>query len=161
VSAKPSPRQVYDTLDDAITCVTRFNAEKTLTLIAAEMGWTPQQLSDATDPNKKPRFAANWIEPLTKTTGDDAIVRTLCARVGGVFVPLPRVTGDAREIVAALGEVMREVGESAALITAQLSDGRIDALEAADAIKEVDQALTCMSSLRLLLQQRLDAKGAK
>lgn len=96
MSTKPTTLPVYDTVDDAVACVARYNRDKSMTQIAAEMGWTPQQLSDATDPNKKPRFAANWIEPLTKTTGDDAIVRTLCARVGGVFVRLyPNASQDA------------------------------------------------------------------
>lgn len=107
MSTKPAPRQVYDSIDDAIACVARFNPVKSQTQIANEMGWSVKQLSDATDPNKKPRFAANWIEPLTKTTGDDAIVRTLCARVGGVFVRLqPTATHDAMT-----AKTLKEIGE--------------------------------------------------
>jgi len=108
MSTKPSTRQVYDSVDDAVSCVARFNADKTLTQIAAEMGWTVEQLSCATDPNKKPRFAANWIEPLTKTTGDDAIVRTLCARVGGVFVRL-HPSGVSHDAMTA--KTLKEIGE--------------------------------------------------
>jgi hypothetical protein len=85
---------VYRTVDDAISCVARFTDGRTQEQTATEMGWTLQQLSKATDPNSKPRFAAAWIVPLTLTTGNFAIVRTICKLVGGVFfLPCRRASG--------------------------------------------------------------------
>lgn len=76
---------VFNNLDDAISQVAHFTDGRTLTQNAAEMGVTVDWLSRAVNPHEKPKCPAALIVPLTLTTGNFAIIRTLSKLVGGVF----------------------------------------------------------------------------
>lgn len=122
-------RAIYETIDDAIAMAARFHPSKSETQIAAEMGWTVKQLSAATDPNKKPRFAASWIVPFTLTTGDYAIVRTLCKLVGGVFVLLKRNESHERHTAHTLKEIAEYFGALAKTERQHRSHREVDDIE--------------------------------
>lgn len=124
-----SPRAIYETIEDAINLAPRFHPSKTLTQIASEMGWTVKQLSDATDPQKKPRFAASWIVPLTLTTGDYSIVRTLCKLVGGVFVLLRRQDSHEKHTAHTLKEIADYFGVLAKTEGRRRTAAEVDAIE--------------------------------
>lgn len=79
----------------------------------------------------------------------------LAQRCGGVFVPLGQ--GDARGLPPLLAEAAREHGEAMAALLDALSDGRIDAREAARGIAQVNEAMQAWAALRGLLQGVVDA----
>lgn len=126
---KPVTRPIYETLEDAIALTPRFHPSKSETQIAAEMGWTLKTLSAATDPNRKPRFAASWIVPLTLTTGNYAIVRTLCQLVGGVFVLLRRDESHQRHTAHTLKEISDYFGALAKNDSLRRTHREIDEIE--------------------------------
>ncbi len=146
-------RHVYDAVADGVYAVAHFGDVK-LAAQANALGVTEARYRDLVDPSRKPNFPAAMVAPQARAAKDYAVVRTIARDAGGVFVQLPAVAGDAREIVAALGESLREMGEATALITTQLADGSMTKIEAADAVAEIDQAVEKIQSLRLLLVHR-------
>lgn len=153
-----SPREVYDSVDDAVQAVGLFS-KVPLKAQANTMGMAEPRLRDAVDPLRSPRFPASWVAPQARAAQNFAVVRTICRDAGGIFIPLPKASGDNRDVVSALGEVLREVGEDAALIGSQLADGKLDPREASDAIAEIDQTAARLASLRQLLAERAEAKS--
>lgn len=128
----------YRSVSDAVMAVVRFNA-KTMTEIANEMGWSVDQLSRATDPSQKPRFAAEWIVPVTLTTGDFAIVRTICKLVGGVFFQPRRSTSHS----ASTAKSLQEFSDYLAKYAKHEAKG-FTKEEAEDIENEVHQAIDAM-----------------
>ncbi len=113
-------RKVYDDVEDAIYCVAHHTDGRTLTQTAAEMGWKVDVLSRATNQHEKPRFAASWIVPLTLTTGNYAVIRTICKLVGGVFFQPPRPSSHDRLVASTL----IEFSEYLAILAKSMDDGR-------------------------------------
>lgn len=146
-------RHVYESVADGVYALAHFGEVK-LSAQANTLGITEARYRDLVDPARKPNFPAAMVAPQARAANDYAVVRTIARDAGGVFVQMPTVTGDAREIVSALGESLREMGEATALITTQLSDGSLTKLEATDAINEIDQAVEKIHALRLLLVER-------
>lgn len=149
-------RHVYDSVGDGVYAVAHFGEIK-LSAQANTLGITEARYRDLVDPARKPNFPASMVAPQARAANDYAVVRTICRDAGGLFVQMPSIAGDAREIVAALGESLREMGEATALITSQLADGSMSKLEATDAISEIDEAVEKIQSLRLLLSKRAEA----
>lgn len=146
-------RHTHDTVPDGVYAVAHYGTVSA-TEQATKLGMSAARYRDLVDPMRKPNFPAALIAPQANAAQDYSVVRTIARDAGGVFVQLPSVAGDAREIVAALGESLREMGEATALITTQLADGSMSKLEATDAIAEIDQAVEKIQSLRLLLVDR-------
>jgi hypothetical protein len=146
-------RHTYDAVVDGVYAVAHFGEIK-LAAQANTLGISEARYRDLVDPARKPNFPAAMVAPQARAAHDYAVVRTIARDAGGTFVLMPSITGDAREIVAALGESLREMGEATALITTQLSDGSMTTLEAEDAIAEIDQAVEKIQALRMLLVDR-------
>ena len=132
---------VYRTVDDALNCVPRFHPTKTMSEIAAEMGWTCDELSKATNPNEKPRFAAAWIVPLTHASGDFAIVRTICKLVGGVFFQPRRATRNTTHSASTL----KEFADYLATLAKHEANG-FTKCEVDDLDNEVHDVISCLLS---------------
>lgn len=148
-----STRHVYEAVVDGVYAVAHFGAIA-LKVQANTLGMTEARYRDLVDPMRKPNFPAALVAPQARAAQDYAVVRTICRDAGGTFVQFPAIAGDAREIVSALGESLREMGEATALITKQLADGVMSQNEAKDAIEEVDQAVEKIQALRALLFER-------
>lgn len=146
-------RHSYDTVVDGVYAVAHFG-EVALKAQANTLGITEARYRDLVDPLRKPNFPAAMVAPQARAANDFGVVRTIARDAGGVFVQMPSVAGDAREIVAALGESLREMGEATALITTQLADGSMTTHEAEDAVDEIDQAVEKIQALRMLLSAR-------
>lgn len=132
---------VYGSVDDAVMCVVRFSEGKTLTQGAAEMGWTPDQLSRATDAKEKPRFAASWIVPVTLTFNNFAIVRTICKLVGGVFFQPCRSTSHTTYQASTLREFSDYLATLAKNEEHGFTTHEVDELE-----NEIHDVISCMLS---------------
>lgn len=119
-------RPYYESIGDAAMAVVRFDACKTQTQIAVEMGLTIEQLSRATDPNSKPRLPADYIVPITLITGNFSIVRTLCKLVGGVFYQPTRTnaTGSTAKTLQEFSEYLAKLAscEAEGFTRAQVAD---------------------------------------
>ena len=146
-------RHVYDAVVDGVYAVAHFGATA-LKVQANTLGMTEARYRDLVDPMRKPNFPAALVAPQARAANDYAVVRTIARDAGGTFVQFPQIAGDARAIVAALGESLREMGEATALITAQLADGSMSSLEAKDSIAEIDEATEKIQALRALLVER-------
>lgn len=71
----------------------------------------------------------------------------LCARHGGVWLPLPSTAQSARW-ADDLAAVAREAGEVVARLAAALADGTVTAAEARELLRDVDEALAAFGFLR-------------
>lgn len=151
-----TPRHTHDTVPDGVYAVAHYGTVECREQ-ATKLGMSVARYRDLVDPMRKPNFPAALVAPQANAANDYSVVRTICRDAHGVFVQLPAIAGDAREIVSALGESLREMGEATALITKQLGDGSMSKHEAADAISEIDQAVEKITALRMLLAERAGA----
>jgi hypothetical protein len=78
------------------------------------------------------------------------VTRALAARAGFVLLPLPDLGHAPEDWHAALGEMVREVGEVTQQICAALSDGAVTKAESADIDYEIGQAIERLCTLRAL-----------
>lgn len=134
-------RPVYHSVDDAISQVAHFTEGRTLTQNAAEMGVRVDWLSRAVNPNEKPRCPAALIVPLTITTQNFAIVRTLCKLVGGVFFQPRRSTSATAHQAATLKEFSEYLGTLAKNESNGFTKAEVDELE-----NDMHDVISCMLS---------------
>lgn len=151
-------RHTHDTVPDGVYAVAHYGKVPS-TEQATKLGMSAARYRDLVDPMRKPNFPAALVAPQANAAQDYSVIRTICRDANGLFVQMPSIVGDAREIVSALGESLREMGEATALITAQIADGSMTKIEAVAAIAEIDQAVEKIQALRLLLAER--AAGPK
>jgi hypothetical protein len=132
---------LYANVDDAVSQVAHFTEGRTLSRNAAEMGVAVDWLSRAVNPNEKPRCPAALIVPLTITTQNFAIVRTICKLVGGVFF-LPRRSDTSRwHSASTLKEFSEYLGTLAKNEANGFSKAEVDELE-----NEMHDVISCMLS---------------
>lgn len=153
-------RHTHDTVPDGVYAVAHYGTVSA-TEQATKLGMSAARYRDLVDPMRKPNFPAALVAPQANAASDYSVVRTICRDANGLFVQMPSIAGDARGIVSALGESLREMGEATALITSQLSDGSMSKHEATDAIAEIDQAVEKIQALRLLLSERAKSPVAR
>lgn len=132
---------VYSTVDDAISQVAHFTEGRTLSRNAAEMGVRVDWLSRAVNPHEKPRCPAALIVPLTITTQNFAIVRTVCKLVGGVFFQLRRSTNCTAHSAWTLKEFSEYLGTLARNESKGWTKTEVDELE-----NEMHDVISCMLS---------------
>ena len=145
---RPICERVYNSVREAVFCVPRFTDGLTLTAIAGRMGWTEKKLQDRT--SGKQRFDADWIELLTLASGNFAIVRTLCRRVGMLAVPIPCATSKPADILLGIADISREYSDAMATLTECL-DGATRQ-ERLDAIQQLTELLERGAALRAHLE---------
>jgi hypothetical protein len=131
--------RLYSNLDDAISQVAHFTDGRTLTQNAAEMGVTVDWLSRAVNPAEKPRCPAALIVPLTLTTQNFAIVRTICKLVGGVFFQPCRSTSHTKYKASTLKEFAEYLGTLAKNEPHGFTATEVDELE-----NEMHDVFSCM-----------------
>jgi hypothetical protein len=125
-SGSKARAKAHDTLDEAIYAVVHESAIPAKALASA-VGVRVGYLLDAANPNRDDtQFQARLIEPLTKASGNDAIVRYICERVGGLFVRLPRRAG-ASDVHAA--RALKEFGEYLERFGDAMQDGLVSRAE--------------------------------
>lgn len=132
-------QRIYATLDDAISQVAHFTDGRTLTQNAAEMGVSLDWLSRAVNPREKPRCPAALIVPLTKTTGNFAVIRTLCKLVGGVFFQPCRSTSHTAHKASTLKEFAEYLTTLAKNETNGFTPAEVDELE-----DDMHDVISCM-----------------
>jgi hypothetical protein len=130
---------LYTSLDDAISQVALFTEGRTLTQNAAEMGVTVDWLSRAINPREKPRCPAALIVPLTKTTQNFAVVRTICKLVGGVFFQPCRLTSHIKYEASTLKEFSEYLATLAKNEAGGFTTPEVDELE-----NEMHDVISCM-----------------
>jgi hypothetical protein len=130
---------VYTSVDDAISQVAHFTEGRTLSRNAAEMGMTVDWLSRAVNPNEKPRCPAALIVPLTMTTQNYAIVRTICKLVGGVFFQPRRSTNETAHKASTLKEFADYLAVLAKNENRTYTKAAVDELE-----NEMHDVMSCM-----------------
>jgi hypothetical protein len=152
-------RQVFDSLADAVYAMAHYTDGPSLTAQAAAMGVPASWLRDAVDAHRKPRYPLETLVPHTRASGNYTGVRTLCRLVGGSFLLHPTTAAHESDVLIALGEVLREVGEDAEAIGKALADnGRLDAHEAPDILTQIDESIEKLSALRAIVAKRCDSK---
>lgn len=120
---------VFDNVDTAISQVAHFTDGRTLTKNAAEMGVSVDWLSRAVNPDEKPRCPAALIVPLTITTQNFAIVRTICKLVGGVFFQPRRSASHTTHTAKTLKEISDYFGKLAQYESKGYSRREVDDIE--------------------------------
>lgn len=148
-------REVYDRVCDAVYALGHFTPDLPLKAIAARMGCSDGALRDLVNPQRKPTCDGDHIVALTRASRNYVVVRTICHLVGGSFVL--RATGAAHEadLLEALGEVLREVGEDAEAIGRALAEnGRLDAHEVPSILREIDETTERLATLRDVVASR-------
>lgn len=147
MSTRPAPERVYDTVREALFCVARFTPGLTLTAVAAKVGCSEKKLADRTS---RQRPDADTIEAVTLATGNFAIIRTLCRRIGMLAVPIPTCDSKPADVLAGVADISREYSDAMSALTECL-DGSTEQ-QRLDAVQQLTELLERASALRAHLQ---------
>lgn len=132
---------------------------KSVTAIAAAIGVSHKYLLDAANPHLETlQLQARLVAPITKFTGNGAILRAICEEAGFRAVPCLTVKADQSDVIGALGDVAREAGESLTAIVKGLADGVVCQHDATLGRRALDEMIRCAESLKELLAQKVEAK---
>jgi len=137
------------TLADAIYCAVHHSALG-LKDIALTVGARSGYLMDAANPDREDtQFQARLVAPVTRVSGNDAIIAQLARDCGGVFVHTPLLAGVNADITLQTATILREVADVIQAPAAALAnDARIDAREAGEIERQIDEAVAALLALK-------------
>ena len=142
------------TLHEAIHHVF-YESGKPFKALADAIGKSAGYCYAAADPNAEAVvFQAGLIVPLTKASGNPAIVHSIARACGGVFVQLHagHASPDANT-----AKVLTEVGEYLQTVAAADSDGKVTADEFKATSHQIDDAIEALLAHKLALESRVVA----
>lgn len=114
------------------------------------------QFADAT-PGKRDSAVdvpVRIIDAVEEYTGSRVVSRYRARKLGGVYVDLPQLSDEHRDIRQAFLVAVKEFGESAAAIEHALRDNRIEPRERDDVLQELDEHLEACVRVRTLVVQK-------
>ena len=140
-------------LADAIYCALH-HARLPLKDIALTVGARAGYLMDAANPDREDtQFQARLIAPVTRVSGNDAIIEQIARDCGGVFVRTPTLSGAHADITIHTAKILREVADVIQAPAAALgNDQRIDAGECAEIEKQIDEAVAALMALKPIVR---------
>jgi hypothetical protein len=94
------------------------------------------------------------VAQLTERHQATAAARDLAQRAGGVFLPLARRTVDSA--MTLVGQSALSNGEALSATVQSLADGKVNAAEKRATVKEIDEAIRDLASLRSALVAMAD-----
>lgn len=97
------------------------------------------------------KLGADLVLPIMDLANSDEPLHFLARQRGGVFVKLPRVTGDGGPVQLAALKAVEEFGHLMAEVGADLADGKISREECDRITKEGQDAVTAIMSLLQLV----------
>lgn len=109
------------------------------------IGRSPSQTAAYTDEAVGDQMTFAQVVALT-TPASPACAEYLALRAGGVFLPIEPPDGD---IGAHTACSIKQSGEACAEIVQAMRDGRIDAAERPNVVRELDEAIRTLVQLRL------------
>lgn len=141
------------TLADAIYCALH-HSPLGLKDIALTVGVRPGYLMDSANPDREDtQFQARLIAPVTRVSGNDAIIEQLARDCGGVFVATPTLSGAHGDIAVHTAAILREVADVIqAPAVALANDARIDPQECAEMEKQIDEAVAALLALKPVIR---------
>lgn len=149
--------RIYETLDDAIHAVVYETPGVTAKALAGTLGVRYGYLADSANPDREDtQFQARLIVPITLASGNDAIVKFICRRVGGVFVRLPNGAGS-DELTA---RSLKEVGDYLHAVAESGRDGKVTEAEANEIDRQVTEAVEALLSHARSVRARVVARSA-
>jgi hypothetical protein len=144
-------RPVPTTLEQALYEVVH-RSDQTIHVLADSIGKTYSYLADAANPNREGhRFQLRWVVPITRASGNDAIVRYLAHAVGGMFV---RLQPAGVSMDAQTSAVLKEVGELLIEASSASADGKVTREEAEKVAREADQAIEALMAFKESMRRR-------
>lgn len=129
-------------VEEAIYIAARFS-DVPLSEQASRMGVDADWLRDATDPQRKPRFPATKVVPLTLASQNFCIVRTICRDVGMAPFLLPAPDVQQADVMDGLGAALQQVG--------LVAEGFGRTVPPDDSVQRIDAALERLGELRALV----------
>jgi hypothetical protein len=126
---------------------------------AVHVGVRQQRMSDIGLPNTPDFLRIDEVLALESctvgTVGHPHVTRALAAATGHIVASLPTGAACASDWLGGMGPLAKEAGDVTARIAAALSDdGEVDAAEADNIIREIDEAFTVLAALRVLAERR-------
>lgn len=142
------------TADEALYCQLHHSA-RTLPEIAQIVGKRPGYLMDVGNPDREDhRLPADLIQPLRWASENTVYIERLSMDCGGLWTPRPRVAPGGEDVIGHAANVMGTCGRALDGLRTALLDGRVTASEA-DAISLlIDEGMSAMQSLRLLVTEK-------
>lgn len=150
-----------DSIKEALDCL-GHHSDQPLAVIAERVGRVVGTLAKECslyDDEHVPPL--RLVVPLTRASGNDALMRYLAEACGGLFIRVPEATaaGD----VAALASIVREFGELLEEVSHATADGRVTADELARVRHEAHDVMTVIAAYleRLGSQVATDAASPR
>lgn len=84
---------------------------------------------------------ARLIVPITKATGNTALLDFLEAAVGRLAFAIPKADGPPAEILKIAGAVAREAGQAISALGESVEDGMLNELERLSVVREIREAI--------------------
>lgn len=126
--------------------------------IADALGVTHGYLLAAANPNlPHVSLQARHIAQITRVTGSDAILRSICEDAGYFCIAKTRITTGATDVLTAAGTLARESGESLLLIASAMADGAISEHDAVLTRSELNELIRAAEAVKELLAQKVGA----
>jgi len=127
--------------------------------IAYAIGCGHAYLLAAADPRSEVlQLQARLIAPITKFTGNDAILRAICEEAGYLAIPCRTVTPNQQDVIGALGDIAKEAGEAMTEIVQGIADGVVCEGDATVGRRALDELIRCAESLKELVAQKVVAR---
>ena len=146
-----APRSLPDALYRAL-----HESERDTQDIASEVGCRPGYLLDAVNPDRdEVQFQLRLLIPFMRATRSLTPLHWIARAMGGVFVAVPEATADHADVRKAFVDVVRELGEDAALIEQVLADGQVDSAEAERVAQELDETVAALVAVKKAIQQKV------
>lgn len=125
-------------------------------LLAAQLGMVPGTLYNKANVHDTSHHKPTLAEgvQIQAVTGDDRIVRTMAAVLGGVFLPLKHLqTISDRELLEIISNWMAEQGRFFSEMQLALADGQVDPIEGAKLRGRAQFVLAAVLELVARLEQ--------
>jgi hypothetical protein len=129
-------------------------------VIAAELGCHERSVTELADGTRRVPLKAYQIPAFIRATHDFTILDAIEARVGRVAFRLAQGSATPDDMHRRLSAAVRQFGDFLAVMGDAIEDGTLDAQEATDVVKEIDEliAVLCETRARVIEQAQSDAK---
>lgn len=105
------------------------------------------------------KLGINTAAQIIDLSGDYTIAHAFCARVGGMFVPLPQVDGTNTKVLPAVSRLAAEFGQLVAQVTDVADDGRVSLNELRQVERKATELMVALQSTLAVIRAMHDPRG--
>jgi hypothetical protein len=129
--------------------------ESVKSVVAPAMGIRRQHLDDLCDPESAKSLSVADLRGLPPAVRLE-LVRWVADELGAFVAELPLADADPGDDVALVARVQRETSEAVSMHLGAVANGHVDRREAVEVLREVEQAVAALLTVRELMRRVID-----